>query len=156
MVSLGSVYMVSFSFSGIFKMIDLKLSIWTSSETISIIFSLSPVYGHTFWCLYMHCIVATLEIRFPSPQALFFFFLGLVILDFCGCDLCLVVFMNQLCEAFILCHIMRLVSLVSVVIGSFDRDFLKHLKQTNKKKRDRSSLTIIIWKQGLLWFFQHP
>lgn len=42
--------------------------------------------------------------------------------------------MNQLCEVFILCHIMRLVSLVSVVIGSFDRDFLKHLKQTNKKK----------------------
>ena len=53
MVSFGSVYMVSFSFSGIFKMVDLKLGIWTSSETISIIFSLSPVYGHTFWCLYM-------------------------------------------------------------------------------------------------------
>lgn len=90
MVSFGFVYVASFSFSGIFKMIDLKLSIWTSSETISVIFSLSAVYGHAFWCLYMpynffwlktecfeYCIVATFKRRekaSPPSQALFFFF----------------------------------------------------------------------------------
>lgn len=76
-----------------------------------------------FWLkteCFEYYIVAMLEIRFPAPQALFFFlknFLGLVILDFCGCDFCLVFFMNQLCEAFILCHIMRLMTLVNVVIS---------------------------------------
>lgn len=138
MVSFGSVYMVSFSFLGIFKMVDLKLGILTSSETISIIFSLSAVYGHTFWCLYMpyyyyyffffgwklNVLNTILWLRWKSgfpllrPCSSFFKnFLGLVILDFCGCDFCLVFFMNQLCEAFILCHIMRLMSLVSVVIS---------------------------------------